>query len=695
MNSIPSLALWDRSKLPLLIEGLARYCGAAHTGVALDPPAWNADLNVWIEAASSQFGLDVQVPHVSLKELHSSLTHAGPALLTFPDGRFAGIIRVRGRKARLLRTDLGTIAVSTELLREELCAGIAPQFETDIDRLLQECGTTITDPNRLRHVLSQQCAGRVPINLGWQMRARTGSSFRQQLIAAGVHRQLCKFSASYAAEYVFSLASWWLLGRAALTGIFEVGWLMAWILMTFCSLALGACKRVSIQKMSIAAGGLLKQRLIAGAVRLDADSVRHRGSGDWLAQVLETDSLEVLAIGGGVATIAALVELVSAGVLFWLGAGAGLHVLLLTAWLGVMALIVWRQQIHRASWMGVRLEMTGDLIERMNGHRTRLAQEHPLRWHTGEDETLEQYMERSVPLERYAVLARTVIPRLWLITGLLALTPAFVRDGAAFSPAISIAAILLAYRSMQALAKSLGDLTAAGLAWRKVRDLFHAAAQPVSFGVAAASSMTRESLLLEARDLTFRYRERSEPVIHSCNLSIRRGDCVLLEGASGDGKSTLVSLLAGLRKPDSGLLLAGGLDHHSLGEAGWRRRVALVPQSHENHVFSASLAFNLLLSRSWPPSAEDLAEASAVCRDLGLDALIARMPAGLDQIVGESGWQLSEGERSRIFLARALLAKADVLLLDECFGSLDPESLTLSYNALRRRANALLLIAHP
>jgi ABC-type bacteriocin/lantibiotic exporter with double-glycine peptidase domain len=131
-----------------------------------------------------------------------------------------------------------------------------------------------------------------------------------------------------------------------------------------------------------------------------------------------------------------------------------------------------------------------------------------------------------------------------------------------------------------------------------------------------------------------------------------------------------------------------------LGEDRWRRRVAYAPQSHENHVFSGSLAFNLLMGRAWPPRAEDLAEAHEVCADLGLTELLARMPAGIEQIVGESGWQLSEGERSRVFLGRAILSGADLLVLDESFSALDPESLDRACSALRRRAPTLVMVAH-
>ena len=71
------------------------------------------------------------------------------------------------------------------------------------------------------------------------------------------------------------------------------------------------------------------------------------------------------------------------------------------------------------------------------------------------------------------------------------------------------------------------------------------------------------------------------------------------------------------------------------------------------------------------------------------------MPAGMQQMVGESGWQLSHGERSRLYVARALLQNPEVVILDESFASLDPETLTQCLRAVERRARTLLVIAHP
>jgi len=107
------------------------------------------------------------------------------------------------------------------------------------------------------------------------------------------------------------------------------------------------------------------------------------------------------------------------------------------------------------------------------------------------------------------------------------------------------------------------------------------------------------------------------------------------------------------------------------------------------------MAFNLLMGRSWPPSPQDLLDAEAICRKLGLGELLDRMPAGLQQMVGESGWQLSHGERSRLYIARAILQGADLVIMDESFGSLDPESLEEALGTVLEKVPTLLVIAHP
>jgi ABC-type transport system involved in cytochrome bd biosynthesis fused ATPase/permease subunit len=112
-------------------------------------------------------------------------------------------------------------------------------------------------------------------------------------------------------------------------------------------------------------------------------------------------------------------------------------------------------------------------------------------------------------------------------------------------------------------------------------------------------------------------------------------------------------------------------------------------------VLTATFSFNLLMGRCWPPRPQDLKEAEAICQQLGLDELLRRMPAGLLQMVGETGWQLSHGERSRLYIARALLQGSDLVVLDESFASLDPENLRKALSCVLERTETILVIAHP
>jgi ABC-type transport system involved in cytochrome bd biosynthesis fused ATPase/permease subunit len=139
--------------------------------------------------------------------------------------------------------------------------------------------------------------------------------------------------------------------------------------------------------------------------------------------------------------------------------------------------------------------------------------------------------------------------------------------------------------------------------------------------------------------------------------------------------------------PESDLVL--------LGAQRWRQRVVIAPQFHENHVLMGTLAFNVLLGRGWPPRPGDLEAAQQMCRALGLGELLDRMPAGLQQVIGGTGWQLSQGEKGRLYLARALLQGADVVILDEGFGARDPATLRQCLAFVLRMAPTVLVIAHP
>ena len=431
--------------------------------------------------------------------------------------------------------------------------------------------------------------------------------------------------------------------------------------------------------------------------------MRHQGAGQFFGRVLEAEAVEALALSGGLLGLLAGIEVVMAALVLGNGAGGWLQVGLLLGWLGLAGGLGWHFLCQRRRWTAARLTMTHALVERMVGHRTRLAQESPRSWHVGEDQDLAAYLAVSRRLDRTAALLTALIPRGWLVVGLLGLVPALVAGHATtVTVAIGVGGMLLAYEACRKFAMGLGHLAGAVLAWHQVAPLFAAATRPQVVTPPAYAMPPGESLdegrdapLLEAHALVFRHGGRGAPVLQACSLQMRTGDRLLLEGPSGGGKSTLASLLTGLRQPESGLLLLGGLDLPTLGTAGWRHRVVAAPQFHDNYLFAGTLAFNLLMGRRWPPQPADLQAAEMLCRALDLGPLLDRMPAGLWQIVGETGWQLSHGERSRLYIARALLQDAPILILDESFAALDPETLHRVQQCVLEHAPTLMVIAHP
>jgi ATP-binding cassette subfamily B protein len=505
----------------------------------------------------------------------------------------------------------------------------------------------------------------------------------------------------HAAQYGLWLLSWWLVGRGAFDGHLERGWLLAWALVLFTLIPFRLAETWTGGVFAIGVGGLLKQRLLFGALRMEPEEIRHEGAGRLLGRVLESDAVESLALGGGFLALVSIIELAAAATILIWGAGGGIHAAALVAWTALAFGLAGLYARRRRLWTASRLTMTHDLVERMTGHRTRLAQEPRSAWHDGEDEALETYLGLSRAADRAAAGLLAVIPRGWLIVGVVGIIPGFV-SGSAAPPALAVAlgGVLLAHRALEKLAAGLSQLTGAWIAWEQVAPLFRAAARPSIpgaplFAVPAPADPAAPRNVIEARELTFRYRDRGDPVLRGCGLTIRTGDRCLLEGPSGGGKSTLASLLVGLRVPESGLLLLGGLDRRTLGLEGWRRRIVAAPQFHENHVLTGTFAFNLLMGRAWPPEQQDFEEADKLCRELGLGELLDRMPAGLLQMVGETGWQLSHGERSRLFIARALLQRSEVIVLDESFAALDPATLGRAMRCVLDRAKTLVVIAHP
>ena len=218
---------------------------------------------------------------------------------------------------------------------------------------------------------------------------------------------------------------------------------------------------------------------------------------------------------------------------------------------------------------------------------------------------------------------------------------------------------------LQALMGMYANLATVRVSLKRVSQILDEPVEVEESRTAIALPSVRGEIEFDAVTASF---DRGGPVLEHVSFAVHPGEIVALVGPSGSGKSTVADLLLRLLDPDAGQIRIDGHDLRTVRLADLRSRIALVDQ--EPCVLHASIAENIRYAR---PDATDAAVEDAA-RHAALDGFIDTLPQRYATIVGERGTALSAGERQRIALARAFLAKPDVLVLDEPTASLDPET---------------------
>jgi ABC-type multidrug transport system fused ATPase/permease subunit len=189
--------------------------------------------------------------------------------------------------------------------------------------------------------------------------------------------------------------------------------------------------------------------------------------------------------------------------------------------------------------------------------------------------------------------------------------------------------------------------------------------------------------------VSFRY-PGGDTILQGINFEVARGETVLFVGPSGEGKSSLMSLLPRFYAPESGRIYLDGIPVDELDLKWLRGQIAFVSQ--DTFLFSDSVFNNIRLGRI-DASREEVREAARLANAL---EFIEALPDGFDTRVGERGCRLSGGQRQRIAIARALLRQAPILVLDEATSAVDRETEQAVYEALDRliQGRTTLVVAH-
>jgi thiol reductant ABC exporter CydC subunit len=247
---------------------------------------------------------------------------------------------------------------------------------------------------------------------------------------------------------------------------------------------------------------------------------------------------------------------------------------------------------------------------------------------------------------------------------------------------------LASFEAVQPLPAAARELSVTLGAGRRILDLTARPTRVVDPAVPARAPSPPFAVALQG--VRARYADEPDPVLDGVDLCLPAGGRVALVGPSGAGKSTIVELLLRFRDPERGRVMLAGRDLREYRQTDVRRAIAVAGQ--ESHLFSAGIRENVLLAR---PDAGDAAVESAL-RQARIWDWVRGLPAGWHTRVGEAGRELSGGQRQRIVLARALLAGAPVLILDEPTAHLDPETAEALLRDVFAAASgrSILLITH-
>lgn len=439
---------------------------------------------------------------------------------------------------------------------------------------------------------------------------------------------------------------------------------------------------------------VLGMRVFEHLFRLPPRYFERRPTGVLVARLQGVETIRAFLAGAGITLILDLPFMaVFLAIMFWYSWQLSLITVAILAAivalsLGVAPLL--RRRLNQQFLLGARNQAF--LTEYISGLETVKSLQMEPQLNNRYGDYLASYLDASLRTRQlgntYQTLANALEQLLTL--SILCYGAWLVMQEVGFTIGMLVAFQMFASRLSQPMLRLVGlwqEFQQAAIAVKRLGDLMDAPSEPY------LSVPSREPIRkgrIESRGLGFRYADNLPFLYRNLDLTVEPGECVAIVGPSGCGKSTLVKLLQGFYQPTEGSIQIDGRDIRHLSANELRSCFGVVPQ--ETVLFSGTIYDNILLGNAHA-SFEDIVIA---CKAAGIHDVIEALPQGYQTEIGENGAGLSGGQKQRIAIARALLKRPSILVLDEATSNLDEAAsgaIAATVNELRGRAT-IVMIAH-